>query len=247
MIGAISSLSPIPAPPPANGGGRPAATVARTSADGEKPVAGTGRPSTPLLAPASALTAQQAAGGQKQEKAAKGENTPLSDEERAQAESLKKRDREVRAHERAHASAGGQYAGSPSYSYETGPDGRQYAVEGEVPIDSGAIPGDPNATIDKMTIVIKAALAPAEPSGQDRKVAAQAQAELAKARAELASQRREENTSATADDRPPPQSANAVAQGDQSPRPGIARPQAEIAARAYQAAQTVTAMALGAA
>ena len=100
----------------------------------------------------------------------------LSDQERQAVAKLKATDREVRAHEQAHATAGGQHAGAPSYEYQRGPDGRQYAVGGEVPIDTSPVPGDPEATIDKMEVVKRAALAPAEPSGQDRSVAAQADA-----------------------------------------------------------------------
>lgn len=109
----------------------------------------------------------------------------LSDEERKQVDVLKARDREVRAHEQAHQAAGGQYAGAASYTFQKGPDGRAYAVGGEVPIDASEIKGDPQATIEKMQQVKAAALAPAEPSGQDRKVAALADAKIAQARAEL--------------------------------------------------------------
>ncbi|MEM9101611.1 MAG: putative metalloprotease CJM1_0395 family protein [Pseudomonadota bacterium] len=98
---------------------------------------------------------------------------------------LKARDVEVRAHEQAHANVGGSLAGAPSYSYTRGPDGVLYATSGEVPIDLSTEPGDPEATIAKMEQVIRAALAPAEPSGQDRRVAAQAAAIAADARSEL--------------------------------------------------------------
>ncbi|WP_169570047.1 putative metalloprotease CJM1_0395 family protein [Sneathiella limimaris] len=116
----------------------------------------------------------------------------LSDAELEQVEDLKARDREVRAHEQAHAAVGGQYAGSPTYEYQTGPDRVRYAVGGEVKIDVAPVPGDPSATITKMDIVIKAALAPAEPSSQDRKVAATASKQRAEAQAELNAQRQAE-------------------------------------------------------
>ncbi len=87
---------------------------------------------------------------------------------------LAERDREVRAHEQAHAAVGGQLTGSPSYSFERGPDGVSYAVAGEVSISSGAVPGDPEATLANARIVQQAALAPADPSPQDRRVAADA-------------------------------------------------------------------------
>ena len=108
---------------------------------------------------------------------------------------LANRDREVRAHEQAHAAVGGVHAGSPSYTYTQGPDGKRYASGGEVSIDVGAVANDPQATLTKMEIVIRAALAPAEPSAQDRSVASQAQAQMAVARAELAAMQRGEGES----------------------------------------------------
>jgi len=99
--------------------------------------------------------------------------------------SLKHRDAEVNAHEKAHAAVGGQHAGSPSYSYKTGPDGVKYAVSGEVSIDTSRIPGDPQATLQKAQQIKAAALAPTEPSGQDRKVAAKADQMATEARSEI--------------------------------------------------------------
>ncbi|NWL14699.1 catalase [Pseudoalteromonas sp. Scap03] len=109
------------------------------------------------------------------------------EQELQQIKELKARDTEVRTHEQAHAAVGGQYAGSPSYEYQRGPDGTNYAVGGEVPIDVGVINGDPQATIEKMQTVRAAALAPAEPSGADRAIAADATQKIAAAQAELAS------------------------------------------------------------
>lgn len=109
------------------------------------------------------------------------------EQELQQIKELKARDTEVRTHEQAHAAVGGQYAGSPSYEYQRGPDGTNYAVGGEVSIDVGVINGDPQATIDKMQTVRAAALAPAEPSGADRAIAADATQKIAAAQAELAS------------------------------------------------------------
>ncbi|MCK8127592.1 catalase [Pseudoalteromonas sp. 2CM39R] len=105
-----------------------------------------------------------------------------------QIKELKARDTEVRIHEQAHATVGGQYAGSPSYEYQRGPDGTNYAVGGEVQIDVAEIKGDPKATIEKMQTVRAAALAPQEPSSADRSIAADATQKLMAAQAELASQ-----------------------------------------------------------
>lgn len=105
---------------------------------------------------------------------------------------LVSRDAEVRTHEQAHAAVGGVYAGAPTYTFTRGPDGKRYAVGGEVSIDVSAVPNDPEATLRKMEIVLRAALAPAEPSAQDLRVAAQAQAQMTQARVELAEQQRGE-------------------------------------------------------
>lgn len=113
----------------------------------------------------------------------------LTEEEQKQVDELKKRDAEVRAHEQAHAAVGGSYASAPTYEFQTGPDNKQYAVGGEVQIDAAPVPNDPKATIEKMDIVIRAALAPQEPSAQDKKVAAEAQKNRSEAQAELAKQK----------------------------------------------------------
>ena len=100
---------------------------------------------------------------------------------------LKIRDREVRAHEMAHVSVGGRYVTSGAqFSYEKGTDGQLYAVAGEVGIDTSAISGDPRATLLKAQVVARAAMAPADPSSQDRNVAAQAAVLIQQARVDLA-------------------------------------------------------------
>lgn len=109
-------------------------------------------------------------------------------QEQQKIQQLKSRDQEVKIHEQAHAALGGSHAGSPSYSYELGPDGKRYAVDGEVQIDISPIPGDPQATIQKMQQVRAAALAPGEPSSADRRIAVQAAQQQAQAQAELVKQ-----------------------------------------------------------
>jgi hypothetical protein len=116
----------------------------------------------------------------------------LTEAEQKQVEDLKKRDQEVRQHEQAHKTVGGPYAGEIQYETVTGPDGREYAVGGEVSIDASPVQNNPEATIRKMDIVIRAALAPAEPSPQDRAVAAQAQAQRTDAQSQLNEQNRTE-------------------------------------------------------
>ena len=105
------------------------------------------------------------------------------------------RDREVRAHEAAHAAVGGNLAGGATYTFSIGPDGGRYAVAGEVQIQLRMVPGDPQATLANAEKVKRAALAPAEPSAQDRRVAAAAMRIAQQAQAEIAEQNRgQENT-----------------------------------------------------
>jgi hypothetical protein len=122
----------------------------------------------------------------------KAKQNELTDAEKKIVEQMKKRDNEVRIHENQHKSVGGQYAGSPSYTYERGPDGKQYITEGEVSI-SLSNESTAEKTIEKMRIVQNAALAPAEPSAADRKVAAEASRIEQIARQEINNQKLEES------------------------------------------------------
>ena len=95
--------------------------------------------------------------GQGRDLSASGADTVQKAGDSAVIQQLKNRDAHVRAHEQAHLAVAGQYAAGPaSYTYETGPDDVKYAVGGEVPID---ISGErsPEATIQKMEVVRRAA------------------------------------------------------------------------------------------
>lgn len=119
-------------------------------------------------------------------KFAQDKNNEFTKAEEALINELKQVDQEVHQHEMAHVAAGGRYIISgANFSYKTGPDGNKYAVGGEVKIDTSPVPGDPEATISKMRQVRSAALAPADPSSQDRKVASTAMAITTKAMSEL--------------------------------------------------------------
>ncbi len=118
-----------------------------------------------------------------------GELTP---EERQIVAQLQVTDTQVRAHEQAHLAAAGGYATSgASFSYQSGPDGRRYAIGGEVQIDTSS-ESDPEKTIRKMGVVRAAALAPANPSSQDRSVAATATTRIVEAQREFQAMRAEE-------------------------------------------------------
>ena len=135
--------------------------------------------------------AAPADGKEAPEKSSPGE---LSPEDAAQVAKLKQVDRQVRQHEQAHmAAAGGMATSGASYTYQKGPDGVNYAVGGEVSISTS--PGrTPEETLRRAQTVRAAALAPADPSGQDRAVAAQASKMAMEARMEMAQQSKDENS-----------------------------------------------------
>jgi hypothetical protein len=120
-------------------------------------------------------------------------STDLTPEEKEQVRELKEQDAKVRRHEQAHVMAGGRYIKSRAqFQFELGPDGKLYAVSGEVQIDTSKEPDDPEATIQKAQTVRRAALAPSDPSPQDRRVASEANRMEFEARMELTQQRAEE-------------------------------------------------------
>lgn len=156
--------------------------------------------SAPLWPPRSAANPNDADASRptKSAIATSSNGKPLTDEQKQQIEKLKQRDSEVKRHEAAHlAVAGGAARSGPVYNYQTGPDGKQYAVGGHVDIDTSGVAGNPKATIAKMQQVQHAALAPADPSGQDRAVAAEAAASEQKARAEVAAEASPSGSDAT--------------------------------------------------
>lgn len=129
----------------------------------------------------------------------------LTPEQQRQVAQLRQIDREVRAHEQAHLSAGrGVVTSGANFTYAYGPDGKRYAVGGEVGIDTSP-ERKPEANIDKGIRIQAAALAPKDPSPQDYRVAsiggqleargrtdlARLEAEQRALEAEIAAQRRE--------------------------------------------------------
>ena len=144
---------------------------------------------SPSAAVQTAAGAQPAArsGLAAQAKAAAGDTVELSPAAAAEVGKLKTRDAQVRAHEAAHMAAGGSLIqGGPTFDYQQGPDGKAYAVGGEVSIDTSPVAGNPRATIAKAQQIQAAALAPADPSGQDESVASQAASMASAAAAQLA-------------------------------------------------------------
>ncbi len=151
-----------------------------------------------------------------------GDTTNLTPEALALIGKLKARDTEVRQHEQAHlAAAGGLAVSGASYTYERGPNGVDYAIGGEVHIDTA--PGrTPEETISRARTIQAAALAPADPSDEDRAVAAQAAQLEQQARAELAvqdAQQTDAPQSAPADAQPKPAQAAAPGSAPSAPPP----------------------------
>src|SRR5574344_1947807 len=116
----------------------------------------------------------------------------LTPSEQEQVNELKSRDTEVRAHEAAHrAAAGSLKTSAPSYTYQTGPDGKQYAIGGEVNITFQQT-SDPQENLQNAEAMKAAALAPASPSNQDRSVANQADRIITEAQQQIAQKRAKE-------------------------------------------------------
>jgi hypothetical protein len=116
----------------------------------------------------------------------------LTEAERAEVRRLQAIDQQVRQHEAAHKAAGLGVTGPASFTYVTGPDGRQYAVAGEVSISANVGTGSPEQAVRDLERVKAAALAPGDPSSQDRAVAAAANAALARAEAAARDQEEQE-------------------------------------------------------
>ena len=180
----------------------PAANQPRSGANN----AGAGEKSTDSTQPQDAETVASDAGNAASPPTA-NPASPLQPQDAQTAaliSQLAQRDRQVRTHEAAHVAVGGVYVrGGARFSYTTGPDGRAYATGGEVSIDRSPAPNDPQATIQKLQQVQRAALAPADPSPQDRAVAAAAaaigitQAQIELAQRQLSAYRTTANSAIT--------------------------------------------------
>lgn len=115
----------------------------------------------------------------------------LSDAEQAEIRNLKARDAQVRQHEKAHlAASAGLDVSKAAFTYQRGPDGVQYAVGGDVSIDTS--PGrTPEDSLARGEMIIDIALAPSDPTPSDRSAAAKGQSMAQQARAELLQQSRQ--------------------------------------------------------
>jgi hypothetical protein len=197
-IGAISSL-------PGRGGqgvvvgvhalGRPdngrqlAALQIKASAPVRDGAAGggvSGAPGTPVGPPAGPLAAAPTAGGSGQNDAAGSRDSSigrlsaeLTPAEKAAVTRLQQRDQQVRQEEKIHAAIAGDLCGAISYTFQRGPDGRQYAVGGSVGIRAVTRSGDPAEASNIAGRLAAAAVAPTNPSAQDYATARRAYGMLA--------------------------------------------------------------------
>jgi len=115
----------------------------------------------------------------------------LSPEEEEMVKKLQARDAEVKGHEAAHQAAGAGLTGAASFTYQQGPDGKMYAIGGEVSISmpSGSTPEE---TIANARKIAAAAMAAGDPSPQDFSVAASARVMEMKAQQQLAREKQDE-------------------------------------------------------
>lgn len=116
----------------------------------------------------------------------------LSPDEERLVKELQSRDNEVKAHEAAHQAAGGGMTGAASYTYQQGPDGKMYAIGGEVSISMKA-GSSPEETARNARQIMASAMAAGSPSPQDYAVASSARIMEMKAEQQLAKKSQEES------------------------------------------------------
>jgi hypothetical protein len=112
----------------------------------------------------------------------------LSAEDKRKLQDLKRKDKEVRRQEQIRRAVAGPVArGGPRYRYVEGPDGKKYAISGEIVLDTyfGDVLSNPEAALKKARRVRRAALS-GNPSARDRQIASKATQVEAKARRILA-------------------------------------------------------------
>ncbi len=118
----------------------------------------------------------------------------LSKVEQKEVEELERIDSQVRRHELTQKAIAGSYAKeSVSFDYVTGPDGKKYAKEGHIKIDTRPIPNNPEATIRKARAIRSVGLTSTNTSSQNRSVSAEIAKIEREARMELKTEQRKES------------------------------------------------------
>jgi hypothetical protein len=213
---------------------------AKPPADAPEPAAQESWDSAGALDPAEAEDAAPSENATSEPKRSQGQASidGLTEDQREMVVELVQRDREVHAHEAAHQAAGGGLVGAASYTYQEGPDGRSYAIGGECPIQIPAT-DDPSEMIAIAERVRAAALAPANPSGQDLAVADAAVQMEAQARQALAQQTAEQQqaSSAPSDKAPAEQKSPPAGPTEESQTTNAGTASRAVAAYARNSAQ----------
>ena len=134
-------------------------------------------------------TAKEKLTQENEEKSANGQK--LSKEEQKEVKELERIDSQIRRHELTQKAIAGSYArGSVSFDYVTGPDGKKYAKEGHIKIDTRPIPNNPEATIRKARALRSVGLTSTNTSSQSRSVYAEITKIEREARIELMTEQR---------------------------------------------------------
>jgi hypothetical protein len=175
-------------------------------------------------------------------KSAAQQDAGLTPADQRRVDQLKQIDRNVREHEAAHLRAGqGVVTSGASFTYTYGPDGKAYAVGGEVGVDTSK-EAKPEQNIDKGARIQAAALAPRDPSPQDYRVASIGGRLEAEGRTDLSTQQRDERA-ARLREQAQQSEAEASPGQDQTAAPAAAEPEAngsrERIAQAYDLGGTV--------
>jgi hypothetical protein len=110
--------------------------------------------------------------------------TELSAEELQKLRELERKDQQVRTRDMAFLAAAGGAAGSVALEYETGPDGRRYAVGADIKLDTSA-GATPEQTLAKARALRAATMSARSDSSADASAAAKAVRMEAEARAEI--------------------------------------------------------------
>jgi hypothetical protein len=137
---------------------------------------------------------QQELDEKKTQEALKRDNPQeLSPDDERLLKELTARDSEVKTHEAAHQALGGGLAGAASYTYQQGPDGKMYAIGGQVSISTPST-SNPEEAIRNAHAVAASAMAAGSPSSQDFNVASSASIMEMKAKQKESNDMQKSNT-----------------------------------------------------
>ena len=138
--------------------------------------------------PDSAKTPYEKDEQKKLEKLALAGNSRLDPDQYDMVKRLEHIEREVIMHENAHQATGGSAVGAASYQYTMGPDYRYYATGGSVEYNL-PINATPESMIRAFKGLKRSAMSSNDSSGQDRNMAAMAEAKIQDIKEQISSDR----------------------------------------------------------